>query len=42
MARALLVGEPRKVIGEIRPDVLNVDFGLSRISACVDAFRGVR
>lgn len=40
-ARALLAGAPGNVFGEITPEVLNVDFGFSHISACVDAFRGV-
>jgi hypothetical protein len=40
-ARALLAGEPGNLFGEITPAVLNVDFGFSHISACVDAFRGV-
>ena len=40
-ARALLAGEPGNIFGEITPPVLNVDFGFSHISACVDAFRGV-
>jgi hypothetical protein len=40
-ARALLAGEPGNNFGEITHAVLNVDFGFSHISACVDAFRGV-
>lgn len=40
-ARASLAGAPGNTFGEITHEVLNVDFGFSHISACVDAFRGV-
>jgi hypothetical protein len=40
-ARGVLAGEPGNTFGEITHTVLNVDFGFSHISACVDAFRGV-
>ena len=40
-ARGLLAGAPGNPFGEITLAVLNVDFGFSHISACVDAFRGV-
>ena len=32
---------PGNPFGEITHAVLNVDFGFSHISVCVDAFRGV-
>ena len=40
-ARGILAGAPGNTFGEVTHDVLNVDFGFSHISACVDAFRGV-
>jgi len=40
-ARGILAGAPGNAFGEITHEVLNVDFGFSHISACVDAFRGV-
>ena len=39
-ARGLLSGAPGNAFGEITHEVLNVDFGFSHISACVDAYRG--
>lgn len=39
--QALLAGAPGNPFGEITHEVLNVDFGFSHISACVDAFQGV-
>jgi hypothetical protein len=39
-ARALLAGAPGNTFGEITHEVLDVDFGFSHISACVDAYRG--
>ena len=36
-----MAGEPGNPFGEITPAVLNVAFGFSHISACVDAFRSV-
>jgi len=38
--RGILAGAPGNPFGEITHEVLNVDFGFSHISACVDAFRG--
>ena len=40
-SRAILAGAPGNAFGEVTHEVLNVDFGFSHISACVDAFRGV-
>ena len=40
-ARGILAGAPGNIFGEVTHEVLNVDFGFSHISACVDAFRGV-
>lgn len=40
-SRALLAGAPGSPFGEITHVILDVDFGFSHISACVDAFRGV-
>lgn len=40
-ARAFLAGAPGNPFGQITHEVINVDFGFSHISACVDAFRGV-
>lgn len=40
-AQALLAGAPGNSFGQITHEVLNVDFGFSHISMCVDAFRGI-
>ena len=40
-ARGILAGAPGNPFGEVTHEVLDVDFGFSHISACVDAFRGV-
>jgi hypothetical protein len=39
-ARTLLAGVPGNPDGEITHSILNVDYGFSHISACIDAFRG--